>query len=314
LISKIQKRRIFIIKTWFFKISLLNFSFYYDLMKKNLIFLLLISLSLSKIIAQGQLIDSITKSPIPYAIVSVNTKELGTYSDEEGYFELKGLSNNDTLVFKHIGYKGKIISYKLLIYNKIVELSPRYYDIKEVIITNKKLKDLEIGFTRLKANSTLGVVDYGAEHATLIKDPLYEGKKIKAIAYKIKKDKNINSLVRVHLYSNHKGKPGEELLIKNNIVIIDKYTGNRIVFDIGQYNLKFPNDGIFISLECIGVLNNENKLEKHPKRISPGSEIKYVKKDGTPKYYFRQWGGEWNQPGGYKDYDFQPLFGLILQP
>jgi len=264
--------------------------------------------------AQYHVVDSISKVPIPYVIVSINDKNTGTYTDESGNFEFNDLTEDNILVFKHIGYNQKEIKFKNIISNNLIELTPINYLLKEVTVTNKKLKDIEIGFSTLKSNSNFSVGKIGSEIATLVKNPNFQGKTVKALVIRIKKIKNINSLVRLHIYKNNDGAPGDELFIKNNQIIVNNNIKDKIVLDISQSYIKYPVDGFFISLEWLGEIDINNKLSKNTIVISPKSKIRTV--DIDPKIFFRTWGIKWSNLGkfptpiGY----FQPLFGIIIEP
>ncbi|MCB0474691.1 MAG: carboxypeptidase-like regulatory domain-containing protein [Flavobacteriaceae bacterium] len=102
---------------------------------------------------RSKIIDSITKKPIPYATVIFNKK--GLVSNEEGRFSFqfsKGSNPKDTLRISCIGYETlakPIDQYR----DSVIFLSPKVYEIEEVILTNKNYSADEI-IGKVKENLT----------------------------------------------------------------------------------------------------------------------------------------------------------------
>ena len=86
-------------------------------MKKKIIILLSIFCSVffgQTVFAQydliGQVLDAATKEPLPYVNIGLINKNIGTVSDDYGYFELDvnaKLNAQDTLLFSMIGFESK---------------------------------------------------------------------------------------------------------------------------------------------------------------------------------------------------------------
>ena len=57
----------------------------------------------------GVVLDSLTQEPMPSATVYVNGTTLGTATDADGRFELKGVSLPATVVFSFVGYQTQAI-------------------------------------------------------------------------------------------------------------------------------------------------------------------------------------------------------------
>ena len=86
-------------------------------MKKKTVFLLIVFNSLvfgQPLFAQsdliGQVLDAATKEPLPYVNIGLINKNIGTVSDDYGYFELgvnAQLNAQDTLLFSMIGFELK---------------------------------------------------------------------------------------------------------------------------------------------------------------------------------------------------------------
>ncbi|HZJ20909.1 MAG TPA: carboxypeptidase-like regulatory domain-containing protein [Pricia sp.] len=114
-------------------------------LKLNLLLLLICataspqSQNLSSII-----VDSVTKSPVPYATVQLNNR--GMITNEEGRFNFsfdKDIGESDSLFISSIGYEsiGKPIGEFT---DSIIVLRPKAIELKEVIVSNKDYTPKEI--------------------------------------------------------------------------------------------------------------------------------------------------------------------------
>ncbi|MDP5027788.1 MAG: carboxypeptidase-like regulatory domain-containing protein, partial [Flavobacterium sp.] len=108
---------------------------------KHIIFLYLISCSLSAQI-KGVVKDSISGEPIPFVNIWVENETIGTTSEADGTFFLQA-SKEKNIVISVLGYERKILKGSTI---SEVFLKPTTYDLREVVILNKKQsKKIEIG-------------------------------------------------------------------------------------------------------------------------------------------------------------------------
>lgn len=217
---------------------------------------LLLTLSLTAQI-KGVLKDSISGTAISYATISIENESLGTTSDEDGTFIINDADKNKNLIISVLGYETKKIkAYKA----EKVFLKRQNIALNEVVIVNKKeTKQIEIG---------------------QIENPIYQAfentPRIEAkffpynISYKktkfIKKvsvftDSKIDvATIKIHFYEvNENGLPGNELIDKNLIVTVKKGQ-NKTYFDVSDYNITIPKNGLFVGIERLII--EKNKLEK----------------------------------------------------
>ena len=108
---------------------------------KYLIFLYLLSISLTAQI-RGVVKDSISGEPIPFVNIWVENETIGTMSDADGTFYLEA-SKQKNIVISVLGYERKVLKGTEV---SEVLLKPMTYDLREVVILNKKQsKQIEIG-------------------------------------------------------------------------------------------------------------------------------------------------------------------------
>jgi len=85
----------------------------------------------------GIIKDSISKSPMEYANISLQNLREGTISDSNGNFNIK-VSREDTLVISFLGYKTLKVATTSINSNQIFYISPKSILLDEVTI--EKLK------------------------------------------------------------------------------------------------------------------------------------------------------------------------------
>jgi len=212
---------------------------------------------------QGQLLDQNTKAPIPYVNIGIPGKNIGTVSDDEGYFTLEapkaGWSSKDTLRFSSIGYQ--TLDWVILSKKEspaVVYLKPVTLSLPTVEINPKKYKRPKVLGHR---NNSPNMVFYfqsnrlGTELCNLIevkKGSFY----LKKAHFNIAENKFGALFFRVHVYENQGGKPGKNLIPKELIVSTDLKRGTLSV-DLAPYNLVLDQD-FFLGLEWVKTLNQGN--------------------------------------------------------
>ena len=86
---------------------------------------------------QIQILDSLSKEPIPYTTVYFSNNK-GLITDETGYFELlpEQVQDNDSLFVSFLGYDGLVVGLKKL-KDSILYMTPKAIALEDVILTNK---------------------------------------------------------------------------------------------------------------------------------------------------------------------------------
>ncbi len=224
-------------------------------MKTSLLFFL-IPLFLSAQ-TKGVVKDSISGQAIPFVSVWSENQNIGTTSEEDGSFAINTNENSKKLIFSAIGFEKKTVSLSAA---KTVLLKPTDIQLDEVVISKSiGTRQVEIGKT---SNTICQAFDNGPRID--VKYFPYQASYSKTKYIKnvtIYADSRIeNATIRVHIYSvDANGFPDKELLTKNMIVPVRKGTVTNL-YDLSDYNLKMPKNGIFVGFEKL--LIEKNKLEK----------------------------------------------------
>lgn len=260
---------------------------------KHLIYvLLLLSFPLSAQIT-GTIVDK-KENPIPYVNIWVEGEDIGTTSDEKGFFRIN-TSEDKMLVFSSVGFEVKKTTVRN---NEKVVLKDAVYKLNEVVITKRKQnKQLEIGEAHRMHHRQLSGDKpwiYGRlfEYDSTYKQTPY----IKKIVFYSDSDKK-DAKLKIRVFNVIDSLPANDLLEEDLIVTVKKGMKKNTI-DVSKYNLRFPENGIVIGLEWMIIEENrsdfeyrEAKTEKMIKleNYSPSLVINYSEHENG----FRYSGGTW---------------------
>lgn len=289
-------------------------------MKNRRIYLILflISISVSGQI-KGVVVDENDK-PIPYVNIWVENESIGTTSEENGSFSIEARSSSN-LIFSTLGFEKTIIKGEVA---KVVHLKPIALQLEEVVIAKRyETKEKEIGQVE---NEIYQAFDNGPRIDVKYFPYIISYKKTKYIKkVSIFTDSKIeNATIKIHFFSvDSNGFPSDELIDKDFIVTLKKgiYVHK---FDVTDFNLKMPKNGIFVGFEKL--LIEKNKIEKTitdlnthiiqiQKTYYPFVLYNYVQRD----YLYTFSGGKWNRKTNQNTTDssikmgvYEPAINLIL--
>lgn len=244
-------------------------------------FLIFFSLSLfaqEAYTIKGTLIDSSNNDPVDYANIGIQGKNLGTVSNDSGYFELEIADKflEDSLTFSRIGYAAQKILIAELVKqgNLKVNLTPKTTEIQEAEIVSRELK-LRIRGNRVRKSV---IKFWGAFYA----DPDRLGREIGTAIHIPKTEvflKNFNFQIssmfadsvklRLNIYDFSKGKIGNNLLNENIYFVVGKNDVGDYCFDLSELKMSVSND-IFVSIENVAgytskmVSNKNSNIKQTP--------------------------------------------------
>ena len=220
-------------------------------------FLLCIPVLNAQYILQGRIIDALTKEPLLFVNVGVLKKELGTVSNEDGFFflEVPDVFAKETLRFSMIGFDERDFQVAdleaILLSNNTLVLAEQTTFLEEVVLTAEKKWD-----TRVSGNATTSKLlitgftsnQLGNEIALFVKvkkTPAY----IEGIEFSVVENIYPEVRFRVNVYSSEYRFPDENIL-KENIFVTLKQSEGIISVDLKEYDI-LVDDDVFISLEWI---------------------------------------------------------------
>jgi hypothetical protein len=222
-------------------------------MKAFLLFFLF-SISLSAQV-KGIVVDEFNK-PISYVNIWVENENNSTTSEENGEFTIN-CQPNKNLIFSALGYEKKTI--KASESDKVV-LKISALELNEIVIAKRfETREIEIGKVK---NETYQAFENGPRIDAKFFPYLARYKRTRYIKMvTIFTDSQLESTsFKIHFYSvNTDGSPGEELLKRDYLVSVKKGI-KKSFFNVADFNLKIPKNGIFVGFEKLII--EKNKLER----------------------------------------------------
>jgi hypothetical protein len=202
------------------------------------------------------LYDSIKSTLIPFAIISEPPFEKGFYADSDGKFSIN--PELDSIMVSCVGYGASKV--KLNSTGDTIFISASKKILEEVTVyasrSSRREDSKTIGFSKKSRISVQ--IPHGWELATLINQ---ENDDLAGVINGINlKLKNANSepSFRIHFYKNNNGVPGSEISFPNMIIKSNSgFNKNVKIDDLISYNIKFPEDGIFVAFESIKTDDSE---------------------------------------------------------
>lgn len=224
----------------------------------------------------GIVTDTKTAKPIEFVSVGFINKNLGSVTDEKGFYEFsaENLSDNDTILFSMIGYASKMMKYAD-VKNKIqggklnMSLAPQDVQLPTVEIRAKDTKYATLGH-KGSDNISAGF------HSNALGTELAMKMNVKGSYNVLKKLKihiansELDSLAfRVNIYDLKKGIPNNNIL-KRNIVVRTNQKKGEVVVDLTPYNIVVTQD-FAIGLEWIKDYGaRKNQKDKLPLMFKAG--------------------------------------------
>jgi hypothetical protein len=88
---------------------------------------------------KGTIVDTKTKSPIPYASIKVKNKKIQIVANADGLFSLSSdlFFIQDTIIITCVGYIPKSVPVKTIVFKPVVKLDPLIYQLNAVDINSK---------------------------------------------------------------------------------------------------------------------------------------------------------------------------------
>ena len=205
----------------------------------------------------GQVVDAAIKEPLPYVNIGLLNKNIGTVSDETGYFELEvntEQNSRDTLRFSMIGFETKSYTLNDFINQNEIEvyLTEKSTAIDEVILSSKRKnyqtkilgnkttsKALYAAFTSNKLGNEMGFIVRARKHPMILKK------------FNISLVENDYGPIkfRLNIYDVLNGLPNKTLLTDNLFIETEESSGI-VSLDLTPYEIIIDQD-FFIAIEWI---------------------------------------------------------------
>lgn len=242
----------------------------------SIIFLVFDSHAQQKELLKGKVLDVGTKNPVSFCTVYYLQKNVGTVTDSLGNFNLFVENRLDSVEVSIIGYEKKRFSIsEIYQQGNTILLKPFAIKLNDVIVSKKgnKIKKTkrEFGFYKFYqprfgggGGGSLGEISGIYIDNTIDGNP----KKITTLKYGI--ESTGKALVKLQLYNKniYTGLP-DKTLIPVDLTVEIKKNQNRLIVDISKYNIIMPYNGVFITLQHLGELRDNESLSDKSLNVSP---------------------------------------------
>jgi hypothetical protein len=283
-------------------------------MKVALLFILF-SMSVSAQL-KGVVVDENNK-PIPYVNIWVENENIGTTSDEDGFFIINA-SEKKIFVLSAVGYELKKTA---LNNNEKVVLKIVLYKLDEIVITKRKQdKELEIGNAEKIRHTQLSGNNPWIYGKLFHYDSLYASiPYLKKIVFFSDSDIK-EAKLKIRIFEFDGTTPTNDLLEEDLIVTVKKGMRKNTI-DISKYNLRFPEKGIVIGLEWMIIEENRHDFEYRAyqskktvtmENYQPSLVVNYSKEEDSFNYSQ----GKWVRSKIFltEKRNNEPWYGKILMP
>jgi len=222
--------------------------------------------------AKGIIIDTISKQTLPYSTLIIDGTNIGTIADSNGCYELvipDTISNNRFVLISSLSYEDKDVRISNLLNHTSIELTPKTYEIPEVLLIGKKLnkKISEFGICKhsVKTSSFASNKNIAIQIVLFIPNNDSLIGTISEVSFNIAKDRGIpNTPFRVRIFNKEDDKenPGSDLLTKSIIVSSSK-NGGWTTVNIDSLSIPFPSNGLFVGMEWVNLNENYSYREQY---------------------------------------------------
>lgn len=228
-------------------------------MKKLLLLFLFISFHTTAYnqIIRGTILDKNTKSAIDFATIYISGTYLGTYSDKDGNFELD-ISKYASLplTISALGYYSVTLTKSAASDKNIIYMTPKVFELEEVVIKDKSLKNKRKNNLKLFKNAFFGLTP-NASQCEIINE--------NDITFNYNSDKD-----------TLKAFASKPILVENRAL------GYRITYFLDKFELYKRNQSFFF----IGniIFNEDLTNDKLQKQLSVNRRKAYL---GSRMHFFR---------------------------
>ncbi len=248
----------------------------------------------------GKILNSKTKEPVPYAIIMLTNKKIGTNSDEAGNFQLKlNTEIIDSLVITCTGYEPLALPIKNLPQDGIFEMTAKFERLKEVIVSNNTYKKKEI------LNKSTGHWNHSyclvpRSETTSMAQPFYT-----PVSNCLLKEVVINKIpgeytFRLKIYDIDSLTKHPSVSLCDTIIEVNS-SKKHAKINLEQYNIIIPSKEFFIAVEWLRRPDNESTkyYSRGSKQAYYGPEI-YLSDPNEivpieETLWFKDYSGKWQR-------------------
>jgi hypothetical protein len=204
----------------------------------------------------GEIVDSLTNKRIAFATVALIKENIGTNTNEVGFFKITSQYFNDSIIISSVGYNSKNLSVHSTTDNMTIMLQPKFVALDTVQIYSK----LNWSYYGINDFSNCGESSYTSNGQVYQIAEHFKIPTLNAWLSEIHICKSADrAIFRVRIYSRDSitGKPSYEL---TDSLILVRSRKKHVRIDLEKYHIFVPNNDFFVGIEWIKIPENENKM------------------------------------------------------
>ncbi|GAB3176372.1 hypothetical protein GCM10027291_38020 [Telluribacter humicola] len=245
---------------------------------------------------QGRVVNYITGAPVAYALVTNDTRNTGIYTDTSGLFRWPGSS--DGLLISAPGYQTLQIEKLNSDTALTVSLVEKPLALDQIPASaSSKPHVVQKGAWRKRPSGYLSSCEASQprEVALYVPNEKSEAGVLRKISFYVSSKGKQRAPIRVRVYKNNNGMPGEDLLDENVVVMPGRpwYRWKDVI--IGRYNLPVPKEGFFVALEWLHSENSPYEGVDSTGTKCFGQILGTTNEFDTCRGWYRTNGGSWSQ-------------------
>jgi hypothetical protein len=206
-------------------------------------------------VIQGMVLSAGDRQPVEYATLQLKHSKKGFVTGVDGKFSypLSGDIENDTIIFYSIGFEPQVFSIKYLtnLSNHTIFLTPHPKELMPVELVTPRAKIIKEG-NRGFSFGSLYLDTHGQQAALYIENPKKIHGRMKSVSFYLSRKGNTEAPFRIRIYARNDSLGCPDVEILPDMIIVKPTTGRGwTTTDIARYNIRFPENGIFIAVEGI---------------------------------------------------------------
>ncbi len=231
----------------------------------------------------GKIIDLESLTKVEYGTITIPNKQFGIVSDINGCFNIdtNEFDKSDIIYASALGYYPDSVLLNEVFNTDtiIIKLKPKKFQLNEVVVHPQRKQNIKLGISKTKKKIMWNYGMPGLQRAIFIQNKNNS------------KDLFISSLgvyidtigfskapLRIRILSkSENGLPDKDLL-ESNVILRNSAAGQYNIIDLSEYQIFFPQNGAFISVEWL----KEGEEYYFTKKIANGNKPPFELKGYGP--------------------------------
>ncbi|UOG77035.1 carboxypeptidase-like regulatory domain-containing protein [Hymenobacter tibetensis] len=209
---------------------------------------------------EGQILNTKTGEPVPFATLGVPGRGLGTVADEQGRYLLRlPYSLRDTLIVSCVGFSSAVVLPSALATGqRVFRLAPQEQILREIKVEHRRLHPALLGYTKEKGDifwiggsSGKRTVEneWGWEFGTVLKP--VRRTYLEEFHIFLSANNYERLRFRLNLYALEQGRPGRALLSQDIQLLCTKEQRGWLTVDLRPYELELEAQPVVATIQWL---------------------------------------------------------------